>query len=198
MRGDTTSETARLLDSLARYGPVLVLAALCLWGYLDLKKELAGLTGPGAERGLSGSSEEAVDDTRSAQRGVPAPPLAPETKEPWTCTGSIPQEKVQEAVGKNGQSVFDCYRKALGSSPDLKGLLDLEMKVGSQGTVEEARIKGKLSDPILLSCISDSVYSWQFAPPEGGECTIVSVPFMLRPEDHLEGASPTPASPPVP
>jgi hypothetical protein len=178
--------------------PALVLAALCLWAYVDLKGDVREVRDEASKEarsiaeGLPGPDQEkAAKQPGEPPMPPPPPPMPPpERAAPsWDCDGLIPHEKVLETVGKQGQAVFDCYKKALEQLPDLKGTLILELNVGKAGEVREARVRGPLKEPGLLECVSASIYTWSFVAPEGGECAIVSVPFLLDPADHGPGAS---------
>ncbi|MBW2261208.1 MAG: AgmX/PglI C-terminal domain-containing protein [Deltaproteobacteria bacterium] len=180
--------------------PVVVVALLCIWGYVDLKAEIAGLASPDEAEAVEPVPEAETPEVPAGT--APAPPVveeqpAPEPKVDWECTGSIEHEKVIETVGKYGQGVFDCYKAALKTDPELSGTLAIEMNVDADGVVREARVKGKLKEPALLGCVGDNVYTWQFPSPVEGDCAVVSVPFLLKPEDHLEGAPPMAAQPPA-
>jgi hypothetical protein len=116
----------------------------------------------------------------------------PEPGVSWDCKGTIEHEKVLETVGKYGKSVFDCYRIALGTNPELAGQLTLELNVGADGTVRMAQVMADMQEFEFRECISSSLEKWLFAAPQGGECAIVTVPFVLEPEDHLHASPATP------
>lgn len=167
------------------YGPVVVLAALTAWAYHDLKTDIRDLRGKQAER--AAAVRDAIEKPASAPDArpekeaslEPAAPVATTPSVDWGCTGSIPEEKVLETVGKSGRIVFDCYEAAASLTPGLAGKLVLELNVGADGKVREARVKGSIQDPAMLACITDSVYGWTFTPPDRGVCAVVSVPFAL-------------------
>ncbi len=205
----TTGENRRarggLEEALRGSAPVIVLAALCVWAYVDLKTDIAEIAGRGTARETEAVEAPAVVDPRpvTGREGAepspaappdpstdPAPLAAPAARVDWECAGAIEQAKVIEAIGKQGQSVFDCYSRSLVDVPDLKGTLLLELNVGGAGQVREARVKGPVKDPALLACVSEAVYGWTFPVPEHGDCAVVSVPFLLDPRDHAPAPGP--------
>ena len=97
-----------------------------------------------------------------------------------TCTGTIPQPRVLETVGRHGPAIFECYEQLRAVQPEAAGTIDLRLRVTAAG-VDRAQVLGPLSDPQFLSCVRSSLAEWRFPPPDGGECAIVSVPFALRP-----------------
>jgi hypothetical protein len=186
-----TAELARI------WVPVLVLAVLCVWGYVDLKTEIhklhghKGVASPADPLPTADPAGGRVREPAAPEKGAVAPLDRPGATVDWNCQGVIAQDRVLEVVGTHGQAVFDCYLEVLARKPGIGGTLALEINVGSTGEVQEARVRGPLKDPELLACVSDSVYGWDFPPPEEGPCAIVSVPFMLDPKEHR----PTPPAP---
>jgi hypothetical protein len=191
-RDERISETD-VMVRIRQHLPLVVVAALCIWGYVDLKAGIAELR----------SAREAGVVDRTSAAGTPespaavatAPPVAdeqtpPEPEVSWDCEGTIEQEKVMETVGQYGKAVFDCYGVALGTNPELRGQLTLELNVGADGSVRQAQVMADMQEFEFRECISSSLEKWRFPPPQGGDCAIVKVPFVLRPEDHLH-ASPT-------
>ncbi len=183
----------RVEDLLRGNIAVIVLAGLCVWAYVDLKSDIAGLAVRGTEAVEAPAAEEqgaVPPEPPPAPLPEPAPEPAPGAQIGWECSGAIEHEKVIAAIGKQGQAVFDCYSRSLVDAPDLKGTLVLELNVGKEGQVREARVKGPVKDPSLLSCVSGAVYEWTFPVPEAGDCAVVSVPFLLDPEDHAPAPAP--------
>jgi len=180
--------------ALLTHSPIIILAALCVWAYVDLKSDLAEIRAgapappPAIEEGPAapdpGDAEKALPPVESPRIPDQPPPAAPASQVDWECKGEIAHEKVIEAVGRYGQAVFDCYSETLTRVPDLKGTLLLELNVGTEGQVREARVKGPITEQGLLACVSESVYGWTLTPPVGGECAVVSVPFLLDPAEH--------------
>jgi hypothetical protein len=183
-------------EALRLHGPIIVLAALCVWAYVDLKSDLARIAQQreSAAPAIAPHPPEQEAPTEPPVEPPPAPPTEipppPAPSVDWECEGAIEHEKVIEAVGKHGQAVFDCYSETLRSVPDLKGTLLLELNVDGEGQVREARVKGPVKEQALLACVSESVYGWTFTPPSGGECAVVSVPFLLDPKDHAPEPEP--------
>lgn len=191
----------QVLALVKQHLPLGVLAVLCIWGYVDLKTHISrlGATGEGEaaeSEGDAPAASELVERTleSSVESLTPSGMETPsESQLSWECSGKLEHEQIMETVGKYGQGIFECYKEVLRTNPELSGTLAIELNVAPDGTVQEARVQGKVKEPELLECVSASVYSWLFTAPAGDGCALVMVPFLLRPEDHLEEASSGPA-----
>lgn len=186
-RDDEKKTDSAAMEMVKQYLPVAVVALLCIWGYVDLKAEIDRLGTPDQAGAVEPpATAESPEASVGKELVPPAVEEQPSTERAvdWECTGSVKQEKVIETVGKYGTAVFDCYKEVLRNTPDLRGTLVLEINVGRNGEVREARVKGPIQDATMLGCVSDSVYKWTFTSPVEGDCAIVSVPFMLDPAEH--------------
>jgi hypothetical protein len=74
-------------------------------------------------------------------------------KRPRNPSGGDVSEGQAKAAKELGPHLLPCYRKALEGRPGLRGTLVLGLKVGSDGSVEEARMElSSLEDEALAAC----------------------------------------------
>ena len=187
---------------LKQHWPALVLLVLGGFGYLDLRSEISEIQ---TQNMIDRAVAEATSSSRSDEVGSREPepveqashggddaepareaPLVEVTATSdaaraanWECTGTLDQRAVRSAIGRQGPEIFRCHEEVAESRPEVRGTLVLELKVGVGGEVENARVGGVIQDRQLLACIGQAVSSWRFTPPEGGDCAVVSAPFML-------------------
>jgi hypothetical protein len=173
--------------------PLLLVLVVVAAAYLDLKTDLIehearlgaieNERGPHEEPRLALSAGAAPRPPAPEQPPpAPARPPRPQVERDWACPGTLAPEEVRDAVGANGRAIFDCYRSSLGRGPAPSGTLLLELRVGPEGQVEDARVRGPLQQPALLGCVSEHVFGWRFPRPRGGACAVVSAPFHLAPD----------------
>ena len=67
----------------------------------------------------------------------------------------------------------------------MQGTVALALLIGPDGTVRSVRAGGSLRDEALLRCVGDASSQWRFPPPAGGDCAVVSVPFLFAPEGDV-------------
>ena len=180
------SEKARLIMALRRDLPLLVLAGLGLWGYLDLRGRID----------RSAVRQVVVDETASTPAeadGAAAeqPPVQP-AEQPlpgpgpsatWGCAGKVPTEELARTLEEHGGSVVECYRGLLSVMPEAEGTYVLVLQVGDDGSVMDARVGGTLRNEQLDQCVNRALAAWKFTPFEGGGCAIAQVPYVLNPEN---------------
>lgn len=173
---------------LRQHWPVLVVAVLGLVGYLDLKFSLVELTaGLEAPPVHSRDAENVVNEAASVEQEAPpeALPEAPPERLPlpraeWVCQGVIGPEILREAIGAQAGTVLGCHQQVYAGTADPpRGTLTIELRIGESGSPLDAHVGGPLQDPQLLECIQRAAATWQFPPPVGGDCAIISAPFQL-------------------
>lgn len=186
-RGDFQFQ--RLMIDLRQHWPALALAVLGLVGYLDVKLGLVDLAARTAATDTD-DRENVVNEVDPIDVHPNNPsPAAPEARLPvprgdWSCEGTIATEILRESIGSQAQAVISCYDQLYAGIPDSPaGRLVLELRVGQDGAPLDAYVDGSLQDPQLLDCIQQSAATWQFPPPVGGDCAIISAPFQLGAAD---------------
>lgn len=159
-------------------GGMLLLMGAGLAGYLDLRDRIAELRDERATAIPERAAASAAPDAGPPDPGpAPQPPGAPLS---WDCEGRIGRDALQEVVGRHGQAVFACYEARRAERPELEGELELRLLVASDGRVRSVQARGP-QDADLSSCASAAALRWQLPAPQGGECAVVSVPFLLAP-----------------
>jgi len=100
----------------------------------------------------------------------------------WECSGSIDAAAARQVINQNRRQVRNCYERQLKTNHTLQGSLNLQVKVGSNGRVQAARVGGSLRDPTVFACVRRLAQSWSFPAPEGGNCAVISAPFNMTPQ----------------
>jgi|HubBroStandDraft_3_1064219.scaffolds.fasta_scaffold458471_1 hypothetical protein len=143
---------------------------------------------PGAAPGAapaSGATPTPASGAAPTPGSVPAPAAAP----PPATGGSVLIGDIASAksfdpkpvVVAVQQQLLDCYNKARGANPELRGKLRMRVVVNDAGVVVSATPEpGDLAkDDGLTSCISDVAKATHFPKP-GGMAT-VTLPLLFRP-----------------
>lgn len=122
----------------------------------------------------------------------PAKPLDPPDARPVepgiTATGAptrgtLPKAVLDEQLKSAGPEIRACYERALKSKPGLRGSLDINFVVGTDGKVAHADAApgdDALSDPDTVECILSAIRKLEFPEPKGGR-VFVSYPLKLEP-----------------
>jgi hypothetical protein len=173
------AESASSRSAALRWLAILIVAVAALVAYLDMRSRIIEVASrAGAGRASAGNAPARMDAGPSPDASLPiAPPSATEPE--WQCTGTIPRAQVLETVGRHGQTIFDCYAQLRNDRPEATGTIELRLLVRAEGVVE-AQVRGPLQEPRFHSCVQRSLAAWRFAPPTGGDCAVVSVPFGFR------------------
>lgn len=88
-------------------------------------------------------------------------------------------QNIKKVVRAKQESIQYCYEKHLQSNPDLGGKLEVQWKIGLDGSVESASIaRSGLGHSKVESCILRAVERMRFASPDGGIC-VVNYPFVF-------------------
>lgn len=134
-----------------------------------------------------------------AQRAAARPPEPsaeeppPEPSDPFnglraSLDGNLDREYVREAIKRDLIPLaHDCYGSVLEVDPEFGGRLVLEFDImGDEevgGIVDDAK-PGEGTDmmhPEFLECMSESMMTVMFPPPEGGGVVHVTYPFLFEP-----------------
>ncbi len=125
-------------------------------------------TSPEAPKATEGRATGAVQNTAPA----PSQPAA--------------QELTQETIGKIVQSHFGeleaCYEASLAGDNSLAGIVELELTIAQDGTIEEGRLlKDGLGSAELNLCLVKKMVEWTF-PPHTDEAVTIQFPFAFSPK----------------
>jgi TonB family protein len=136
-----------------------------------------------AELEIPEDEPEAVEEPGAATS--PEPPRkvgSPTSSEDWECNGSINAAKVA-AIIKGGPSkqVQTCYERGLKSNNLLQGSMQVELTIGTSGSVKAVSVSGSLKDRQVYSCVKRVAKTWKFPPPTGG-CVRIAAPFQMTPK----------------
>jgi TonB family protein len=98
----------------------------------------------------------------------------------WDCSGDL--QNASQVINEQRPQVRACYERRLKVNNILQGDLRVKLKVGANGKVVTANVSGSLNDAEVNSCVRKLATSWSFAPPSGGTCAVVQVPFQFSPK----------------
>jgi hypothetical protein len=199
------------LELLRRSWPVLLLVVLGLIAYLDLKadyreiarhleddaatpliRSLPPVDGPASPSNVAKEQARVEGPSAAPQDTGSSPETSAPAAEPRVfspeCTGHIPEETLLEVLTHADKGVYECYRKALAQDPEFRAKLEFLLHVTSEGKVLKTRVENAVMDYDLTPCMADELTTWQFPPPEGGDCAVVTLPFEFDPSDHAPAA----------
>ena len=99
--------------------------------------------------------------------------------------GTLSREYIRETIGEAIPLIRECYELALAEQPGLSGRVRVRFVIAGEpdvaGLVEEARVEpeeGMAPSSTLDECLTQTVLSLEFPPPEGGG--VVRVTYPLR------------------
>jgi len=96
-------------------------------------------------------------------------------RDDWDCSGDL--QGALQVINEQRAQVRACYERRLKVNNILQGELRVKLKVGANGKVVTTNISGTMNDAEVNSCVRKLASSWSFAPPSGGNCAVVQVPF---------------------
>ncbi|MCC7534911.1 MAG: TonB family protein [Deltaproteobacteria bacterium] len=98
-----------------------------------------------------------------------------------TASGTLPREAISRVVSAGVPSVRRCYEHRLRRRPQLEARVVVRLRIGVDGTVDDARITSSDSPPELRDCVLPAVRAWRFPEPTGGPVTVqVPMTFAAR------------------
>lgn len=100
----------------------------------------------------------------------------------WECSGEVDAAAARRVINQNRRQVRNCYERQLKTNHTLSGSLNLQLKIGRDGSVQGARVGGSLRDPAVFACVRQLAQSWTFPAPTGGNCAVISAPFNMTPQ----------------
>jgi hypothetical protein len=104
-------------------------------------------------------------------------------QDPWACPGDIPVSDIKKVLNDAQSSIRACYERALRNNNQLQGSVNLEVRVGANGRVDNSRLRGNLKDAEVNKCIQNLTKGWTFPSPTGGSCAVVGAPYNFTPKN---------------
>ncbi|HEY3451990.1 MAG TPA: AgmX/PglI C-terminal domain-containing protein [Myxococcales bacterium] len=94
--------------------------------------------------------------------------------------GQLARELIAKVINEHMGEIRGCYERALLREAGLAGKLNLEWTIGTDGRVEEVKVKqATIKGSEVPNCIVGSLKTWIFPKPTGGK-VIVSYPFLFN------------------
>ena len=119
--------------------------------------------------GVKGRGRMPEADLPSTNPDVPVPDQS-----------SLSQDAVARVVKQNSMSVRFCYQQSLKGSTNLRGKLQIKLRVEPTGKVSRTEVQtSQFKGTTLANCISDKIRKWVF-PRFDGEAKEFLVPFVLE------------------
>jgi hypothetical protein len=127
------------------------------------------------------------EETPPAEQLPPAP-AAPPPEAGITATGAptrgkLPKSVIDEQLKAAQGGVLACYERALKTKPDLRGSVNVDFVVSTEGKVvhaEATSAEDELPDEATTSCILSEIRKLEFPPPTGGR-VFIHYPLKLEP-----------------
>lgn len=137
---------------------------------------------PMAEQQLELEAPEPEPDAAAPTEVVEEPKKRPSggARDDWDCSGDLQDAK--QVIDQQRAQVRACYERRLKVNNILQGELRVKLKVGANGKVVTTNVSGNMNDAEVNSCVRKLAASWSFAPPSGGNCAVVQVPFQFSPK----------------
>jgi hypothetical protein len=118
---------------------------------------------------------------------LPTPPPSPSNLPPDALSRfnqGLSADVIRRVIWVHINQIKYCYQQALFKQPTLAGRLVMNFQINPQGQVLELAVRETtLQSPEVLTCITDSMRSWEFPPtPHYEGVTEINYPFVLRPK----------------
>lgn len=97
--------------------------------------------------------------------------------------GKLPKAVIDEKLKAAQPGVLACYEKALQTKPDLRGVVNVDFVVGTEGNVVHAAATSgddALPDDVTVRCILAEIEKLTFPAPSGGR-VFINYPLKLEP-----------------
>jgi len=123
---------------------------------------------------------------------APAKPLDPPDAKPIepgiTATGAptrgtLPKSVIDEQLKSAGPSIQACYERGLKAKPGLRGSIDINFVVATDGKVvhtDAAEGDDALTDQPTVDCVLGVIQKLEFPQPKGGR-VFINYPLKLEP-----------------
>ncbi len=128
----------------------------------------------------------ATQPAKTAQPVKGAETHTPQSKSASATTSLSARPLTQETIGKIVQSHFEelqtCYETTLASDNSLAGIVELELTIARDGTIQEGKLlKDGLGSAELNLCLVKKMVDWTF-PPHTDEEVTIQFPFAFSPK----------------
>lgn len=112
-----------------------------------------------------------------------APPAKPYAAGPCdACTGKVTPE-LQEALLQRAKRARHCYERVLTNNAAARASLNVDIRVGRDGSSCDSVIQADKPDyPGLSDCVVTEYRKGGFPHPEGGSCVQARVPILFTPK----------------
>ncbi len=96
--------------------------------------------------------------------------------------GPLTREELRAAIQKHQGEVRRCYEAALKAKPSLTGKVSIELVIGADGKVTEAKAQPSELPASMVECIRAKVLRFEFPRPRGGGTVKVTYPWVFSAE----------------
>jgi hypothetical protein len=97
------------------------------------------------------------------------------------CVGTVGND-LQTSLTKRAQDSRSCYVKVLTNNPTAKAAMNIELKVGRDGSACESQAHEEDPKwPGLADCVLGEFKKGGFPNPGGGACVVARVPILFAP-----------------
>ncbi len=97
-------------------------------------------------------------------------------------TGQVDPEQVRGTIGRNKDSIYECYKKELPDNPGLAGRVLMSITSNGAGQVASAIVKkSTLDNKSMETCMTSSIRDWKMPQSKDGGLVMVQYPFVLPP-----------------
>lgn len=97
-------------------------------------------------------------------------------------TGQVEPEQVRGIVGRNKDSIYECYSAQLADHPGLAGRVLISITANGSGQVASAVVKkSTLQNKALEACMTKAIRGWKMPQSKDGGLVMVTYPFVLPP-----------------
>jgi hypothetical protein len=127
-------------------------------------------------------------DPNTPGDGMPVPGTGgmPDTRPKMTVvstdlTGSLSKEIVRRVLLRQKNQLLYCYEVGLKEAPTAAGSVDLEVSVGPDGAVTEARATSAELPSKTVDCMRAKAKTWAFPAPEGGGLVVAKYALTFSP-----------------
>ena len=94
--------------------------------------------------------------------------------------GSLDKDDIRKTIRGHISPIRLCYERALPANTDLRGRVNVEFVIDTDGAVAYSSVTSTtLRDIAVEDCIGKATCAWDFPKPNGGGFVIVSYPFYL-------------------
>ena len=95
--------------------------------------------------------------------------------------GAVDEQDVERVMKKGMRRIERCYAEALDDLEEIEGSLQLSIKVGARGQVDQVFVSdGDLGSALAQGCIEEAVAGFEFPAPRGGTQAQIGYPLTLE------------------